>query len=142
MKKNLIPIFLLLAISIALVLWWKHNSALPYYYTQLELEGGMYQLKKIIRKRYRPIKAENNTGIVRVYFQVSEKGVIKNIRNEQYSLNYKKTALNQKIVDQLVEVVRNLKGWSEIECAFSPCYSFKFFTFKVINGEVLEILPK
>lgn len=142
MKKYLFSILSLLTLLVLLFFWWQHNASTPYYASGLALEGGIYKLKKILHSTYQPVKSTNNTGILRVYFQVSEKGVIKNLRNEQYSLNYKKTVLNENMVSQLVKIVKNLKDWSKIKCEWSPCYSFKFYSFKIIDGEVQEILPK
>lgn len=108
----------------------------------MNYEGGIYKIKKLIKENYSPVKSNHNTGILRIFFKVSDKGILKDIQNEQYSLEYQKTTIDKNIVIQLTQIVRKIEKWTSVPCSLSPCYSFKFFTFKIIDGEITEILPK
>lgn len=120
-----------------------HKKKYPYYYPSLGYVGGFYEVKKHFNKGYEEIKGENNSGVVRIKFLVNCKGEIGNLEVETYSLSYEKTSLNMKIVEQFINLIEDLKDWiPAIDDKGERVDSFKFYAFKIVDGELKEILPK
>lgn len=120
-----------------------HNKKYPYYYPTLGYKGGFYEIKQHFYKGYQEIKGENNSGIVRIKFIVNCKGELGNLEVENYSLSYKKTNLNIKIIEQLINLTEKLKDWiPAVDNEGERIDSFKFYAFKIIDGKLIEILPK
>lgn len=119
------------------------NDKHPYYYPPLEYKGGFYEVKEHFFKGYEEIKGKDNTGIIRIKFQVNCKGETGNFEVETYSLSYKKMNLNKNIVEQFVRLTKCLDNWiPAIDDNGGNVDSYKFFAFKIIDGKLQEILPK
>jgi len=115
----------------------------PYYYPTLEYKGGFYEIKKHYYSNYKAIELPNNTGIVKISFNINCNGKPGNYFLETYSLDYKNIVITKKITEQLLSLTKSLNDWI-------PAYdedgnsvnSHKFFAFKIVNGILTDILPK
>tara|TARA_B110000879_G_C11160704_1_gene508942 strand:- start:1256 stop:1696 length:441 start_codon:yes stop_codon:yes gene_type:complete len=115
----------------------------PYYHPTLEYHGGFYEIKKHYYSSYQTIESPNNTGIIKIRFNINCKGKTGNYVLETYSLDYKSILITKKITEQLLNLTKNLNDWT-------PAYdenrnsvnSHKFFAFKIVNGILIDILPK
>lgn len=115
----------------------------PYYLTGLDYEGGIFAIKEKYKKEYITVKKGQNSGIVKIRFDVNCKGETGNFEFETYNLNYELTTINDSIVNQTVLIARKLNDWtSGTNDDNENINSFKFLAIKVINGEIKEILPK
>lgn len=115
----------------------------PYYYTGLDYEGGLYSKQKDILARYIPVKSGENTGIVKMYFKVNCNAEVGDFYYEEYNLDYQKTDLNDSIETQLMDGLRQLSNWIPgKDEKGNTVNSHTFLTFRIMNGEVIEILPK
>jgi len=115
----------------------------PYYHPQLNYKGSFYAIKEHFKTHYKPIKTGNNTGIVRVRFQVNCKGETGNYNVATYSFNYELIAINTQITAQLLELTKGLKDWIPAKDDDKKIVnSHKFFAFKIVNGQLIDILPK
>jgi hypothetical protein len=116
----------------------------PYYYTGLGYKGEIYAIKKIFELDYRPLlDSEGNDGIIRISFDVNCKGVAGNFKMEQYTLDYKAAIIDEKISSQILMIVKSLNNWlpgKNDEGQYVN--SFMFLSFRIVNGEIQEILPK
>ena len=120
------------------------NNKYPYYHPTLDYEGDFYEIKSHFYKNYHKNSEQNNTGIVRIQFQVNCLGDTGNFKMETYSLEYKKTTIiNEKVTQDLLQLTKGLKKWiPAINENGENIDSHKFFAFKLIDGELIDILPK
>lgn len=80
---------------------------------------------------------------MRIKFIVNCKGEVGNLEVETYSLSYKKTILNRKIVEQFFYLIEGLKDWiPAVDSKGERVDSFKFYAFKIVDGKLKDILPK
>lgn len=115
----------------------------PYYFTGLEYEGGTPAIRQKFENKYIPITTGENSGIVKVRFDVNCRGETGNFEAETYNLSYKKTALNDSISNQVISIVKELDAWipgtnEENE----PVNSFRFVAVRFKKGIITQILPK
>ena len=115
----------------------------PYYLTGLNYEGGIFAIKQKYKEEYITVKTGQNSGIVKIRFDVNCLGETGNFEFETYTLNYESTTINDSIVNQIVLIARKLNNWIPgTNDDNENINSFKFIAVKVINGEIKEILPK
>ncbi len=115
----------------------------PYYHPTLNYNGGFYEIKKHYYNNYKSIVSTNNTGIVKVRFNINCEGKTGNYFMESYSLNYKNITISKKISEQFLNLTKNLRGWIPAHDEDgNRINSHKFFAFKIINGKLTDILPK
>jgi hypothetical protein len=115
----------------------------PYYLTGLNYEGGIFAIKQKYKEEYITVKTGQNSGIVKIRFDVNCKGETGNFVSETYNLKYESTTMNDSIVNQTVLIARNLNNWTPgTNDDNENINSFKFLAIKVINGKIKEILPK
>ncbi|WP_024741906.1 hypothetical protein [Tenacibaculum maritimum] len=115
----------------------------PYYYPTLEYKGGFYEIKKHYFNNYRTIVSPNNSGIVKIRFNINCKGISGNFHLETYSLEYKNTVISKKITDQLFFLTKSLNNWIPGRDEDGETVnSHKFLAFRIVNGKLIDILPK
>lgn len=115
----------------------------PYYHPDLEYSGGFYDIKDNFYNSYKIIESTNNTGIVRIQFDINCKGQSGNFKVETYGLNYRSIEMDSLIINQLIHSTKNLQRWIPAKMDDgSTVNSHKFFAFKIINGRLIDILPK
>ncbi|KZS39725.1 hypothetical protein AWE51_08725 [Aquimarina aggregata] len=115
----------------------------PYYHPILKYKGGFYEIKKYFYKNYRTSHGANNSGIIRIQFQVNCLGESGNYDIETYNLEYDDSVIDRKIMKQLVDLTKELTGWIPANNEEGNAVnSHKFFAFKIIDGQLKDILPK
>ena len=115
----------------------------PYYLTGLDYKGGMFAIKEKYKSEYIPVKKGENSGIVKIRFDVNCKGETGNFEFETYSLSYEPVTLNDSIVNQTVSIAKRLVDWIPgVNGDGEKINSFKFISIKLDDGEIKEILPK
>ncbi|PCJ01438.1 MAG: hypothetical protein COB15_00510 [Flavobacteriales bacterium] len=115
----------------------------PYYHPDLNYEGSFYAIKEHFKTNYRAVSIGNNSGIVKVRFHVNCKGETGNYKVETYSFDYELIEMNNQITDQLLGLTKNLKKWIPGKDEEGELInSHKFFAFKIVKGQLTEILPK
>jgi hypothetical protein len=115
----------------------------PYYYPTLEYKGGFYIVKKHFFDNFKASNYLNNTGIVKIRFDVNCKGETGNFMIDTYNMNYRATIINDEITKQLLYLTKELKNWIPAQNDKGETInSFKFFTFKLSDGKLVDILPK
>lgn len=115
----------------------------PYYHPQLNYEGNFYAIKNAFYSNYSVIDSPNNTGIVKIRFHVNCNGNTGNFKVETYSLDFTKATLDSRISNQLLLVTQELEGWiPAINEDGEKVNSHKFFSFRIMKGKLVDILPK
>lgn len=114
----------------------------PYYYTGLTYKGEIYSIEKEINEIYTRVESNNN-GIAKVRFKVNCEGQIGDFHYEEYDNNYIKTQLNDSIELQLINGVSQLSDWIPGKNDDGDgVNSHSFLSFRIVDGKIIEILPK
>jgi len=118
----------------------------PYYTNKVTYKGGFWVIKQHYRTKYPTNtfqKLKNNSGIITIQFKVNCKGQAGNFIIKQCDLNYEPKILANEITTHFLEETKNLKDWipGKDENG-NNVNSYKFFSFKIKNGILLEISPK
>jgi len=114
----------------------------PYYYTGLSYKGGVYEIETQVSQAFEKVKT-NSTGIAKIRFKINCKGNIGDLEYEEYDLNYMKTNLNDSIEILLTQSITNLTDWIPGKNSDNQnINSHSFLSFRIIEGEITEILPK
>jgi hypothetical protein len=121
-------------------------SVRPYYYPKLTYQGGFWEIKQHFNSTYPTdeFKAlKNNSGIITVQFKVNCNGEIGDFKIQQCDLNYQLITLNKKITSYFLTKTKLLKNWIPAKDEDgNTVNSHKFFSFRLKDGVLLEILPK
>jgi len=115
---------------------------MPYYESSLSYRGELYQIKKVFRQQFIP-PSTKATGIAKARFKVNCEGELGEIKYEEYNLNYIKTELNDSIETQVINIVAGLQDWIPgTNRSGENINSHSFLALRIIDGEIVEFLPK
>lgn len=106
----------------------------------MQIRGEKKALDKLIRNKFKNTRASDN-GYVRVRFIVNCKGETGRFRVLSSDLNFKETLLSKELTHQLLTITKEIKGWQIIYHEGLNRDYYQYLTFKIINGELKEILP-
>lgn len=116
----------------------------PYYNPDLKYQGGFYEIKSHLLNSLVPNKLDKKiNGIITIQFQINCEGRTGNFKVLQVDLDYNETIFEEKSIDHLLDLVKDLKNWVPAKTESGEIVnSHKFITFQIIAGEITEILPK
>ncbi len=86
-------------------------------------------------------KMMNQTGMLTFRFVVNCNGEAGRFIAEGYDLNYQPYEFPEVTVSHLYEQLRRLKEWQPVVIREEPTDAYFYFTFKLNNGEITDILP-
>lgn len=118
----------------------------PYYrYPNLNKQN-FGQIKKYFIEGFSELNAQNlsdNSGIVTIQFKINCNADVGDFNLNSCDLNYIKNEINSNIADFLMKKIKNLKGWNvPIDDEGNIGNAHKFYSFRIVDGEITEILPK
>jgi len=115
----------------------------PFYYGRkpASFTFGKDSIRRYFDEQYSNQGVINESGYITIRFIINCKGEAGRYEILQIGKDYKKKIFNQALVDHLFTLTRNLKDWNPIELRDTKFDSFIHMTFKIENGELLEILP-
>lgn len=116
----------------------------PYYYPELKFKGDFFELKTQLLSNLDNDKLDDKiNGIITIQFHVNCEGSSGDYRILQTDLDYNETFFDEKSMNHLLDLVKNLKGWiPAINEVGENINSHKFITFRIMAGQIIEILPK
>jgi hypothetical protein len=109
-------------------------------------DGDKIKIEKEFKEKYKSQNVKKESGLIRVRFIVNCKGETDRFRVNGMDENYQEKAFDKSITDQLLQVVKSLKGWmpknftSKTNEVFSYDY-YQYLIFKIKDGQITEILP-
>ncbi|MGB0887260.1 MAG: hypothetical protein ACPGSL_03980 [Vicingaceae bacterium] len=118
----------------------------PYYNPDLTIEGNFWEAKEHYKKDY-PLSLfqtlKNNTGIITVQFKVNCKGETGDFSIQQCNFNYQPTVMAEQITGYFLSQSKTLTGWIPGKDEEANVVNHhKFFSFRIKEGELIQILPK
>ncbi len=111
-----------------------------YYFLKTKYPVSSETLVKEINTNllYKPTSIN---GFITLRFIVNCKGQIGKLNTFQIDGNYKEISFDTEYVDQLINFVKGLKEWKMGVYKEKPIDYYTYFTFKVENGNIKEIVP-
>lgn len=102
---------------------------------------GKDSLRLYYNERFDNQGIVNQSGYITVRFIINCKGVAGAFVVESLGLDYEKKSFNSELVQHLLELTKAITLWHPFTHGDSTYDSFTHLTFKIDNGELLEILP-
>ncbi|MBL0082285.1 MAG: hypothetical protein IPP37_07555 [Saprospiraceae bacterium] len=106
----------------------------------MQIKGEKKALDRYIKTQFKNTKASDN-GYVRVRFIVNCKGETGRFRLLVSDLQFKEAALSKELTSQLMQITKGIKGWQIIYHEGKNRDYYQYLTFKIVNGDIKEILP-
>ena len=103
--------------------------------------GGKGALWQAIIPQLEKEAIEGQSGYLTFRFIINCEGEIGNFILEQADLDFQKTEFSAKAVNHLFRIVRSLKKWQPCHIQKVPRDSYAYLTFKLKDGELIELLP-
>jgi hypothetical protein len=113
------------------------------YYNSFPHAGykfGKKALRAIVKEKYQPVS--DNSGYLTIRFIINCNGSAGRFNIHENDLNLMPSKFDDKIKDQLYNIVsENLIEWQPLYFDGVARDSYMYLTFKIQNGEILDILP-
>ncbi len=110
-------------------------------------EGFRYRGEKTalvsqILKKYKPnSSSKDQSGYIRIRFIVNCKGDAGRFRIISSNFKYQDKTFDTAITEQLLTILKELKGWEIMTKNEKPLDYYLYLIFKIENGHIIEILP-
>lgn len=121
-------------------------KTMPYYHPDISNRLNFYDIKKHFRADYPETEFKNlspNSGLITIQFKINCKGEVGDYRLQQCDLNYRLTEMDTAITDYFMSKTKALKDWNLGKDENGLIVnSHKFYSFRIVNGVLTEILPK
>lgn len=119
------------------------KNAYQYFNTSLgfQYKGEKKKVIETFQQQYRPVKGNKESGMIRIRFLVNCKGEAGRFRVLEADQNYQKTKFDDKIVQQLLDITKQLDGWVPMADKGVPIDYYLYLTFIIENGNIKSILP-
>lgn len=121
----------------------RYSNVADYYNSHPDgrFAGGKREMLNIIHSRIDKGKLHDESGYLTFRFIVNCKGEAGLFTTEQADLNYKEKSFNKETVDHLHNIVYELKTWSPCVIEEEARDSYFYITFRMKNGEIIDVLP-
>lgn len=122
------------------------EKILPHYYGFRRHNGYIFKpgkdsLRSHFRENYNNQGIINESGYITLRFIINCKGETGRFILEELGFDYKKKKFNPELTEHLLTLTKSLKDWTAFSTGDVTFDSFTHLTFKIENGELLEILP-
>ena len=104
-------------------------------------KGEKDDLDAYFMERFKPKKKTKETGSITIRFIVNCEGKTGRFRIQGIDPNYKVKQFNTSLVNQLLQLTKELDGWVVGEKEGKIYDYYQYLTFKIKNGELIEIMP-
>lgn len=104
-------------------------------------KGEKRALEQAILSKYRFPESEKEDGYLTIRFIVNCKGATGRFRIKEMGFDYKTKKFDPKIVNQLLEIVKSLEDWIPRKGKIVVYDFYQYLTFRIENGQIVEILP-
>ena len=124
----------------------KYDAQYYYWTKDANYEGDKSVIEKEFKEKYKPENVKKESGLIRIRFIVNCKGETDRFRILGMDENYQEKVFDKSIIDQLLQISKNLKGWipkkitSKTNEVFSYDY-YQYLIFKIKDGQITETLP-
>lgn len=120
-----------------------NENRIPQYYA-FEIspyKGEKPAIEKYYLEKYSSEGLQGENGYLTIRFIVNCKGEAGRFRMQEMDLDMNEQKFNLKLSEQLFILTKELDGWNDFIHKKQPYDYYNYITFKIINGEINEILP-
>jgi len=103
--------------------------------------GGKPAIVRNFKSEYKPVLDDSQNGLIRIRFIVNCEGRAGRFRILQSDVNFKSTEFDKRIVSQLIDITSEIEAWAILHQDDQPRDYYYYLLFKIVNGEISEILP-
>lgn len=119
----------------------------PYYQFPDLNERKFQEIKAYFQENYpteEMMKLADNSGIITIQFKLNCNGEAGLFTASSCDLNYIKNEVNAEIMNFFLQKAKDLGGWKPpVQSVNGPSLNaHKFYSFRIVMGEITEILPK
>lgn len=104
-------------------------------------EGEKIAIDRYFRENYKAENLRDESGYFTIRFIVNCEGKSGWFRTEAMDFSYQPTKFKSSISDQLLQLTRELDGWKVAMVEEEKYDYYQYLTFKIENGQLIEILP-
>lgn len=119
---------------------------LPYYRLEKINDRDFKEVKEQFKRAY-PLKQmrklKRNTGILTIRFNINCYGKIGSFDLFSCDLKYNKNEMANELTGYLLQRLKDLDQWKPpVDETDGACNVHAFYSFRIVDGEIKEILPK
>lgn len=103
--------------------------------------GGKGRLKAVLKSKLDPTKLEGESGYLTYRFVINCEGKAGWFVTEEADLDFQKKKFSNVSKQHLFEVLKSEKEWKPLAIWGESRDAYTYITFKLKNGEIIEILP-
>ncbi len=104
-------------------------------------KGEKKALVSEILSQYTPPVNSNQNGFITIRFLVNCHGETDRFRVESMDFDYNSIQFDKGIAQQLVSIIKELKGWLPRTNKNKSYDYYQYLTFKIEQGQIIQILP-
>ncbi len=101
---------------------------------------GKKEMQKKLLANF-PTGKYNDSGYLTFRFVINCKGEAGRFEINETNLQYEVIEFNQELKELLLREIMHLKEWTPLQFEGKAYDAYRYITFKMINGEITEILP-
>lgn len=119
------------------------NKVLQYYNfgNGLMYAGEKIKIEEHFKEGLKSTKREKETGFVTIRFIVNCEGKSGRFRIQGMDIEYKDKVFDRSLSDQLLNLTKQLDGWGIGQMNDKPSDYYQYLTFKIEDGNLIEIMP-
>lgn len=107
----------------------------------LQIEGEKGGLIEYFATHYQYPEDPSVNAYVTIRFVINCKGESGRFRMEVMDRDFSRLQLDKKITKQLMTLTKELEGWKVGVLRDSPRDYYQYLTFKLVNGQIQDIMP-
>lgn len=120
-----------------------HENKINDYYNdeRAEFKGGKGRLRAILKDKLNPEKLHDESGYLTYRFVVNCNGEAGWFVTEEAGLDYERRQFSEACRKHLFEILEAENSWKNLTYNGEAIDAYTYITFKIENGEIIEILP-
>ena len=103
--------------------------------------GEKPTLVNAFKTKFKALPGKDQNGLIRIRFIVNCKGQAGRFRVLQSDLDYNETEFDDRIISQLIKITKDIKDWVVLHRQDEPVDYYHYLIFKIVDGQIIEILP-
>jgi len=120
-----------------------HPAKINDYYNGNDsgFKGGKGRLWALLNDKLNPLKIEGESGYLTFRFVVNCNGEAGWFVTEEAGMDYQKKQFSDKCRNHLYDILKAEKEWNNLKIGHEDRDAYTYITFKIKNGEIIELLP-
>jgi hypothetical protein len=102
---------------------------------------GKKEMMRSVEEQLDANQLQGQNGMLTFRFVISCEGKAGRFITEEFDFDYQRTAFSTKSKEHLLEILLSLKTWQPTVIRGEKRDSYAYKTFKILNGEIIDILP-